>query len=213
MISAIVLCAGESRRMGTQKVALPWGEGTVIEHIVGVLAEGGADEILAVTGHRSEVVDALLKGMSAKNLAAKITPATVVFNSGYQSGMLSSVRCGLLAASPKSRGFLIALGDQPSISSEVVAALISEFNSDDANRDAILVPTYNGERGHPLLFGSCFRDDVLTRFDDSGLRGLLMAFPERIREVPWKHSAILRSMNYPKDYEFELGAQRDNDLK
>jgi molybdenum cofactor cytidylyltransferase len=196
MISAIVLAAGQSRRMGGQKVLLPYGEVTVIEHIVHTLEEAGADEIIAVVGHDADRVAAALQN----------TAARIVLNPDYQSGMLSSARCGIRAVFTRARAFLIALGDQPSIRCEVVRALIQEFKNLPEDSQAILVPTCDGRRGHPMIVFRHFRDPILTRFDDVGLRGLLQAHPDLVREIPVAHPGILRDMDAPQDYANELDA-------
>ncbi len=199
MITAIVLAAGQSIRMGAQKVLLPYGKSTVIEHIVDVLNSGGVDEVVVVTGHQSENVAAVLSKTAAK----------VVRNEQYQSGMLSSVRCGVRAASADAQAYLVALGDQPSIQVSVVATLIAAFAAEPTDHGVILVPTFDRRRGHPLMFSHHFRDDVLHRFDETGLRGLLDAYPERIREIAADESGILRDMDFPADYELELQIQRE----
>ena len=195
-VTAIVLSAGQSRRMGTQKVILPYGGKTVIEHIVGALSEGGADEIIAVTGHEAAKVASALR----------TTGAQVAFNEDYLKGMLTSVRCGLRAASAAAQGFLIALGDQPSLRPHIVRRVISEFSRRGENAGTILIPTHHGERGHPLLFSHHFRQAVLTRYDDVGLRGLLTAYPEAIELVPIEEPGILRDMDDPTQYAQELKA-------
>lgn len=199
MISAIVLAAGQSVRMGSQKVLLPYGKSTVIEHIVNVLKTGGVDEVVVITGHQSENVAAALSKTAAK----------IVRNEQYLSGMLSSVRCGVRAASANTQAYLVALGDQPSIRASVVATLVAAFAAEPTDQGVILVPTFDRRRGHPLLFSRHFREDALHRFDETGLRGLLDAYPERIRDIAADESGILRDMDYPADYEFELRMRRE----
>ncbi len=194
MITAIVLSAGQARRMGAQKVLLPYGETTVIEHITAAIKAGGADEIIAVTGHEGDRVARALSGSGVR----------IAYNEDYHGGMLGSVRCGIRAASAGSEAFLIAVGDQPSIRADVVRLLLDTFASMQEGPGTIVVPTYSGKRGHPVIFSSCFRQEVLTRFDDVGLRGLLHAHPDAVREVPMETSGILRDMNVPEDYKKEL---------
>ena len=197
VITAIVLAAGQSRRMGVQKVLLPYGPKTVIEHIVEALRQGGADEIIAVTGHEGARVAA----------AVRATGVRVAFNPAYLEGMLSSVRCGVRAACAETKGFVVALGDQPSIRGQVVQSIISAFRSRGEDTPTIVVPTHNGQRGHPLLFSGHFREAVLRDFDDVGLRGLLAANLHAIEQIPIAESGILRDMDDPKQYANELKAR------
>lgn len=199
MITAIVLAAGESRRMGVQKVLLPYGQTTIAEHIICVLNNGGADEIIVVTGHEGDRVRSSLLHTRARFAA----------NKDYLTGMLSSVRCGIRIASCRTKAFLIALGDQPSIQSETINALVHELKGQIRTARAILVPTHDGRRGHPMIFTHHFRDAVLTRFDDVGLHGLLTTYPELVREIPVPRPEILRDMDYPADYARELDALVD----
>lgn len=191
MIGAIVLAAGESRRMGRQKQLLPFADGTVIEHIVWTILESGIRDVTVVTGHRAEAVAAVLEKF----------PVNIVTNPDYTRGMLSSLRAGLRKAPPYWTGVLLALGDQPSIGTDVIKTLIEKFEADPKG---IYVPTYDGKRGHPLLFPARFREDVMTKFDDTGLRGLFRLHPERVRPVPVDSAAVLSDMDYPEDYEREL---------
>jgi molybdenum cofactor cytidylyltransferase len=196
MITAIVLAAGESKRMGAQKALLAYGETSVIEHIVAALDDGGVDDVIVVTGFQPDRIANVLSGGRART----------AFNPNYAEGMLSSVRCGLRTAAPESDAFLIALGDQPSIRLGVVKAIVDEFKKRSVAGDFILVPAYDGRRGHPMLFSAAFRQDVLTRFDDVGLRGLLAAHPEAVQELPADSDAVLRDMDNPTDYASELDA-------
>lgn len=213
VITAILLAAGESRRMGRHKVLLPFGDTSVLQHIVHVLQRSGVSDVVAVTGHQADDVARTLSGTGVRTAC----------NADYLSGMLSSVRCGIQAADPRTGGFLIVLGDQPCLEIAVVRRLITEFHqwnepkhgpADGASRPArgiILVPTFGGRRGHPLLFSSEFADDVLRHFDETGLKGLLSAWPDRVVEVDVEQSAILRDMDYPEDYARELLLRRPVD--
>ena len=191
MIGAIVLAAGESRRMGVSKTCLPFAGKTVIEHIVLTLERAGVRDTVVVVGHAKEAIEALLQEYAVQ----------VVFNPDYSEGMLSSLRAGLRQASSDWDGVMVALGDQPSIREETVSALMSRFSK---SPDDIHVPVYGGRRGHPLLFPARYRAVVLQQYDDTGLRGLLRAHPDRVRELDVDSDTVLRDMDYPEDYEREL---------
>lgn len=191
MICAIVLAAGLSRRMGAQKVLLPFGGKTVIAHIVDQLLASAVDEVYVVTGHQGERVGGALSGR----------PVSIVNNPDYESGMLSSVRCGLRALPRQCRAVLVVLGDQPSVTSQLVDLMLQSF---DATEKRILVPFYDGRRGHPILFSELYREEILTHYDDVGLRGLLHAHPDEVFELTVSTPCVLSDMDYPEDYQREL---------
>jgi molybdenum cofactor cytidylyltransferase len=196
MICAIVLAAGESRRMGSHKLLLPFGSTTVIAHIVDQLLRSVVNKVLVVVGHDEERVAEQLPGSSVE----------VVTNPNYKAGMLSSVRCGLQALPQECETVMVALGDQPAITSELVDEMVRLFSATDKG---ILVPLYRGRRGHPLLFSARYRDEILTRYDDVGLRGLLRAHPDDVLDLEVSTPAVLSDMDYPEDYRRELEALGD----
>ncbi len=191
MICAIVLAAGSSRRMGVQKLLLPFGGKTVITHIVDQLLESSVDNVRVVLGNQAKRISRELSGR----------PVSIVINDNYKSGMLSSVRCGLRRLPPQCRAVLVALGDQPSIASKLVNRMLQAFARSERS---ILVPLYKGRRGHPILFSITHRGEVLTHYEDVGLRGLLHAHPDDVHELSVSISSVLSDMDYPEDYRREL---------
>ena len=191
MICAVVLAAGLSRRMGVQKLLLPFGGKTVIAHIVDQILASAVDEVHVVVGHEGEQIRRELSGRHV----------SIVSNPAYQSGMLSSVRCGLAALPQECLAVLVALGDQPSITSKLIDQMVQSFA---ATKKQILVPFYNGRRGHPVLFSKVYRDEILTHYDDVGMRGLLHAHPDDVFELTVSTSAVLSDMDCPEDYRREL---------
>lgn len=192
MICAVVLAAGLSRRMGVQKLLLPFSGKTVIAHIVDQLLASTVDEVHVVVGHQAERVSAELSGRAI----------SIVKNPNYKSGMLSSVRCGLRNLPEKCRAVMVALGDQPSVTTELIDQMLQSFAT---TNKSVLVPLYKDKRGHPILFSSLYRDMILTQYDDIGLRGILRNHPEDIFELPVSNASILCDMDYPEDYRRELG--------
>lgn len=191
MICAIVLAAGLSSRMGKQKLLLPFAGKTVISHIVEQILASSIDKIYVVTGHSKELVSRELSTL----------PVVIVNNPEYKSGMLSSVRCGLRNLPEKCRAVLVALGDQPSITTTLIDEMLESFAATDKK---ILVPLYRGKKGHPMLFSKIYCDEILTNYGDVGLRGLLHAHPEDVYEKTVSTSAVLSDMDYPEDYRREL---------
>ncbi|MBM3476939.1 MAG: nucleotidyltransferase family protein [Armatimonadetes bacterium] len=192
MICAIVLAAGHSRRMGTQKLLLPFGASTVIGHIVDqVLASEVAETYVVVGGDEAAIAEALGD-----------RPVHLVRNPEPDAEMLTSVRCGLRAVPHDCRAVVVVLGDQPGLSSELVDALI---DAHFASGKGLVVPGHDGKRGHPLLLSIGYREQVLTEYDRVGLRGLLRDHAVDVLEVPAGSSAATSDMDHPEDYWRELG--------
>jgi len=229
MVCALVLAAGRSRRMGTQKLLLPVGGQPMIARVVDELLRSPVDEVVVVTGHEGERIAKAL----ARPLAGSRCPAAssgfprvrFVANPRPESEMLDSVRCGLAAMPEECAGVLVALGDQPAIRAEVVAALVRAFRAAGRRRSGgasdtrpkynfrcgrvagrgIVVPTCGGRRGHPLLFAMHYRDEIATRYDEVGLRGLLQAHPEDVIEVEVAEPGVLEDIDAPEDYRRTVG--------
>jgi molybdenum cofactor cytidylyltransferase len=191
MICAIVLAAGESRRMGSQKLLLPFGAITVIGRVVDQLLQSVIDKNFVVTGHNADKI--------AEELSARAV--TIVDNPDYPSGMLSSVRCGLRALPRECQAVMVALGDQPAITTNLIDDIIQAFK---ANHKGIVVPVFQNRRGHPILFDGVYRDEILVRYDDVGLHGLLHAHPDDVLELAVSEPSVLSDMDCPEDYQREL---------
>ena len=118
--------------------------------------------------------------------------------------MLSSVRCGIRALPPDCDAAMVALGDQPTVRTRLVSALLQEFAR---HPGSIVVPAHAGRRGHPVLFPSeCFKD-VLTRYDGVGLKGLLDAHARRVRELRVDDEMVLHDVDDPEGYGRALGSR------
>jgi molybdenum cofactor cytidylyltransferase len=191
MVCAIVTAAGRSRRMGTQKLLLPFGGGTVIGRVVGQLSKSRVARVFVVHAEGDRSITDALAGFDV----------TLIPNPDPDGEMLGSIRCGLRALPPSCTGVLVALGDQPGFSPELVNQIVDAFDPADP---AILVPVHGGRRGHPLLFHSSFIEAILTRFDGEGLRGLFRAHPDRVREVSVPADLLPNDIDDPEDYRREL---------
>lgn len=193
MIHAVVLGAGRSRRMGegVQKLLLPFGGDTVIGRVVGEVHRSPIDRALVVVGADADRV---------RDALADLSPDFVT-NPDPAGDMLSSVRCGLRALPAPCEAVLVVLGDQPSITSDLIGRMLDAFRRSERG---IVVPVHRGKRGHPLLFAGRFRREVLTRHDGVGLRGLLRAHPQEVLELETSDSSVLADVDYPEDYRREL---------
>src|SRR5262245_6630651 len=118
MISAIILAAGQSKRMGQPKLMLPWGKVTVLEHVIAVFADAGIKDILVVTGSAHEQIEEIIFKCSENY------PVRSVYNNEFKTGeMLSSIQCGLRDITEKASGAaMVGLGDQPQVQAGSVQA-------------------------------------------------------------------------------------------
>jgi molybdenum cofactor cytidylyltransferase len=195
MICAIVLAAGESRRMGTQKLLLPWAGKTVIEQVVNQLQISRINHLWVVTGHDHDRLKQTLSDY----------PVKLIYNEDYRQGMLSSVRCGLKALPEDCTGVLVALGDQPSLQAHTVNLLLDQF----MQHPAIVLPVYQNRRGHPLLFSPAYCQKILTGYNSVGLRGLLQEHENDVLEVTVSSAAVLADLNTPDDYQEQTEDQNE----
>ena len=188
MISAVILAAGRSRRMGAPKLLLPLGGRPVIEHV--------ADAVLASSVHDTWVVVSPESAGIRQALGGR--GVQFVSNPYPEEGMLSSVRCGLRAVSRPSEAILVLLGDQPGLTAAIIERLIAVYRT--AGKGLVL-PTHGGRRGHPLLLDFRYRDEILSGYERTGLRGLLEAHLDAVAEVEMPMPAVLEDMDTPEDYQ------------
>ncbi len=190
MTWAIVLAAGESRRMGTQKLLLPYGESTVIEIVVRKALDAGLDNILIVLGADRDVVQARLEEY----------PLTAVNNENYRQGMLSSVQAGFAALPADAAAAVVMLGDQPAVPVQAIQAVLGAFGG---SGKGIIIPTCNGRRGHPVLISAKYRAAIAALDPGVGLRQLRLEHPGDVLEVEVGDPAILHDLDTPADYKRE----------
>ncbi len=192
-ITAIVLAAGQSRRMGQPKMLLPWGGTTVLGQVASTLAAAELGEIVVVTGGARQAVEAEIARLAAK------LPVRGIHNPGYaQEGMISSIQCGLRAMTPGRRAALVALGDQPQTREGAVRRIVAAFAKTGA---ALVVPSYRMQRGHPWLVSRALWPDLLALSPAQTGRDFLHAHTDQILYLPVEDDSILRDLDTPEDYE------------
>jgi molybdenum cofactor cytidylyltransferase len=188
-VVAAVLAAGESRRMGCPKPLLAWGETTVLGRTLQNLLASRIDEVLVVTGLEAEAVT-----REAANFSVK-----AIYNPDYASAeMLSSLQVAVRALPPGCKGVLVVLADQPLIPTAVFDQVIAAF---DYNEQRIVAPVFEGQRGHPVLFGRRFFSDLLALPPGSAPRDLLRAHPDAVYLIPVESDSILLDLDWPAEYE------------
>lgn len=191
MISAILLAAGESRRMGRFKQLLSLGEKSFVEHCVDNLLASRVNEIIVVTGHRDSEVRRAIDDRAVR----------FAHNSDYESGMASSIKCGVRAVSEGARACVLALVDQPQIGAEIVNRVIETYKAPTL----IVIPTYDGKRGHPILLDLRLKEEILAMDPEEGLRQVVRAHQDSIAQVAVSSRAVIEDCDLPEHYERILG--------
>lgn len=187
MITAIILAAGESKRMGEPKMLMPWGKSTVLQTVISTLQTAGINDILVVTGGARQQVESLV-GRTVQT----------IFNDDYEKGeMLSSMQVGLSAKMREASAALICLGDQPQVSERTVRSVCDEFLK---NKFPIVVPSYQMQRGHPWLIARPMWDELLEMKPPRTPRDFLKKYARKIHYVNVETASVLEDLDTPEDY-------------
>jgi len=192
MISAILLAAGESKRMGKPKQLMPFGQNTVVEQVIDNLLSSVVNEVIVVVGYRAEEV--------IKSIVGK--PVKIAINPNYQQGMSTSIIAGLNLVDSRAQAVMLALGDQPLISSQTINRLIAEFYNHDKG---IATPAYQGGRGHPIIFAIKYKEKLLELKGDIGGRQIVKDHLNDILEVAVNAGGIITDIDTISDYQCYVG--------
>ena len=184
--------------MGKNKLLLPWGKKTIFEHCLQTLLRSEVKEVIIVINDR-------LKEFIRPIHAQKIK---VVINPHYQRGMSTSIRRGVQAIAPGSEGVLIALGDQPFIKTRTINAMIKAFAQ---GRKGILIPSFRGKRGNPVIFHRRFRRELLKLKGDVGGKSIIENHPGEILDIPLKSEGVVKDIDLWEDYIENLKWKRSAD--
>ena len=184
MISAIVLAAGKSERMGRPKALLPFRGRTFLGNILDAISHTSIEDTFVVLGHhRAEIEQSL-------------PLPSVVFNPNYEQGMITSFQAGVRALSWDASGAFLFLVDHPVVEPATIEAMIMNLAP---NR--IVLPTFEGRRGHPVLFSSEVLEEILALPSTEGANIVVRKNPARIVEVPVSTPGILVDIDTPEQFE------------
>ena len=186
-VGAIILAAGQSKRMGAFKPLLPFGGQTVIESCLDYLQRGGVETIVVVIGHRGEAIREKLNRL----------PIHFAFNPYPESEMAESIACGVRALPLDCQATFVAPVDYPAIQAPVVIALSEIWRDGKAK---LLVPEYEGRGGHPVLVDLCFRAELLSLDPGRGLRGLFDKHRAEVRRARVDSPFVAQDIDTWDDY-------------
>jgi molybdenum cofactor cytidylyltransferase len=194
-LAAAILAAGESRRMGTPKALIPYRGTTFAGHL------------LDVTRHARVGLTRVVLGAGADEIRGKLLldAASVVLNPDWPKGQLSSIQAAIRSLPEgATEGLLLCPVDHPIVSAKLVARLIEEF---DSTGKPIVLPTYQGRRGHPVIFRAELYRELLEAPMEVGARQVVWAHNADVVEVPTDEEGVVLNLNDPQTLKRALANQ------
>lgn len=171
-VAAIILAAGQSRRMGgPNKLLAHFGGEPLVRRMAERALASMADPVIVVTGHKTEDISAALDGLAVR----------IVHNPDYAEGLATSLKAGLQAVPEEAGGALVLLADMPEITTAIIDRLIDTFRA--RSGPAIVLPTIEGKRGNPVLWSRAFFPELMTVSGDTGARHILARHEEAVERV------------------------------
>jgi molybdenum cofactor cytidylyltransferase len=182
-LAAAILSGGESRRMGSPKALLPYRGKTFLGHLLEVTQHPRVGITCVVLGAQAEEIGNVLRNYTGN----------VLVNHQWQKGQLSSVQAAIRSLPPEGTGgLLLCPVDHPIISAALIGKLIEAF---DASRKAIVLPTFRGKRGHPLIFRSTLYRELLAASPGVGARQVVWAHAGDIAELPTEEEGVILNID------------------
>lgn len=187
MISAIVLAAGESTRMGFPKLLLPIKGKSLLQHVIDNALQSKVGEVIVVLGAEATKLRREIKQSQVQ----------IIENASYKEGLSTSLKAGLQAVSPQAQAVLILLGDQPLISHDIIDALIDKY---EESGSIMVAPVYKGKRGNPVLFDSSLIPELSRVTGDKGGREIIEKHPAQLATVDFESTITGTDIDSWEDY-------------
>ena len=196
MIVAVILSAGESSRMGRPKALLPIDGVRFVEKIVAALKSTDVGNIIVVLGHHAEEMRQKIGDL----------PVTILVNHDYKQGQLSSLQVAIRHLESSSEGspvdgILVHLVDHPYISATLVDLMIDRFYE---TKKLIVVPRFQGRRGHPVIFARALFLELLAAGTDQGAKPVVHAHRDDTLEIDTDDEGVLIDIDTPEEYRLHV---------
>ena len=187
-ISAVLLAAGESRRMGAvNKLALQAHGEPLLRRMAKTLTQANLSEVVVVLGFEHEKTREMLDGL----------PLHIAVNPDYAQGQMSSAHCGLRALRGKDSAVMMCLSDQPLLDTRDLNRLAARFSERPA---AVLAPTYQGRRGNPIILAAEQRGAILSGERNLGCRHFIANNPQLVETYEFDNDHVVFDIDTPEDY-------------
>jgi molybdenum cofactor cytidylyltransferase len=184
LIAAIVLAAGKSERMGTPKALLPLRGRTFLDNILEAISQSSVQRTVVVVGHHKAEIE------------GHVSPGTpVIYNPDYEQGMITSLQAGIRALPHEATAALLFLVDHPLVQHDTIELLIKNVAP-----GRIILPTFKGRRGHPVLFAADILQEILSLTTSQGANIVVRKDPTRVVEVSVDFPGILVDVDTPEDF-------------
>ncbi len=206
-ITAIVLAAGLSRRMGKDnKLLLPFGQSTILTTTLANILSAQIGQILVVMGHEAQDVEAILaadlKNGPLSIIAENASKMTILTNNHYEKGMTTTIQTGVAAADAESLGYMICLSDMPFIlPSEYTFLKESFLNILKMDKQAIIQPIFKGKRGNPTIFSRFYKKHILELTYTEGCKPIVQAHAAHVYTVEMPTDSVLKDIDSRVDYQ------------
>ncbi len=188
-LGVVVLAAGLSRRMGDEnKLTKAFKDRPLVSHVAEMVSRLEAEDVVVVVGHQQDQVSAALSDFSHLRC---------VTNLEFHTGMASSLELGVSELNEEIDAFLVCLGDMPLVTKSDVTQLLDIF---DAKVDPIVIPTFQGKRGNPVLWANTYRKNFENLSGDRGAKALFRKYSDRIVEVEVGGDGILKDFDDPESF-------------
>lgn len=190
-VTAVILAAGQARRMGQTKQLLPWGKTTVLGQTIHNLKQTTVHNICVVSGHEAEAVETI----------AAVENVYAVRNRQFATGeMITSLQTAVHQLPPQITAVLVILADQPMVQPDSIEQILAAYWQ---GKGELIAPVYQGQRGNPVLIGRAYFEELLHLSPDDAPRTLLRRHPDKLHLLPVDSDTILRDLDSPEQYERE----------
>lgn len=201
MITAILLAAGESKRMEDENKLLKKIDGiSILQYSIKNILGSAIDELIIVLGHEKEIVEKTIE----KNKKIKL-----IYNENYKNGIFTSIKTGLKSISKKTEAFFLCFGDMPNVNQNIYNKIIKSRDKYNKKlksnlRKEIIMPSYENKQGNPILFSKFMKNEIMKIKNDDEIKKIIELNKEKILNVPIKSDGVILDFDTQNDFVLKI---------